>query len=234
MQEDRRLLRAATVLIRGSETQAWSLSESEAEERRMAFNRSAKQHQSVRSASHRPKSKEPSPSPYVISSFTGSIWELEVLIIYILVLICGRNELETYYSTFAIAIEHRNEYVSVPVSHVKFQLPRALPLTVLVDLSPFRMSATIHGYTLEGSFRYDPGQKHRLSHVRIVAYHNDEHATHSTKYNGSWIVLPPFRDPLFQTRLWCALTRLVSRATGLHPFHRLATCSTPDDVQLRL
>ena len=138
------------------------------------------------------------------------------------------------YSQFAIQAKHRHEYVVIPTSHTKYFVPRPAPLKIMINLKPFALAANIAGYTSDGSFRYEEGEAYRIAQTRLVWYHSDDHATHQLRYNGSLVVLPKFITAKDQDSLWITLSRLLGHCTGLHAFHRVAFCSSPQTIQAQM
>ncbi|KAJ9110610.1 hypothetical protein QFC19_001439 [Naganishia cerealis] len=145
-----------------------------------------------------------------------------------------RNNVETFSSPFSVGAPHRDQHVRIPSSHSKFWTSWAKPHKEVINLDPWKTALNIHGYTEDGSYRYDAGYKYKVASNRLVLYYNHQHAIDNPKYNGSWIVLPPLRDSLVMKSLHLTLSRTASRSSGLHPFHRLAMCSSLSETSLYL
>lgn len=98
----------------------------------------------------------------------------------------------------------------------------------------FRNAANIHGYTQDGSYRYDNPAKYGLTHSRLVSMHDDNHRTYNSKYNGTWTVIPPFKSSVVQRSIWHRLSLIAGKTTGRHPRHRLTKCADPQELQQQL
>ena len=124
--------------------------------------------------------------------------------------------------------------VPIPNSHTRFQLPRSAPLPIQVTLQAWSAARNIFGYSPDGSFRFDSARGQQVAHCRLLSYFNYDHSTRDFKYNGTWVVIPPFSDPIFQNRLWVLVSRLLGRCNGYHPNYRLADCSSPEHVSVQM
>lgn len=132
----------------------------------------------------------------------------------------------------SLSAEHRSDWIAAPVAFLRLLISSS-PSLHLLDLKPLRNAATVHGYANDGAFRYELRSQYNVSHSRTVAYRNDEHNEHTSKYTCSLIIMPPLRSIDAQRRLWIRLTSVARRTTGgVHPRHRLVVCSRREEVHI--